>query len=99
MLLRRRRKANPMKNRWFKGRSLAWPLLPMLALVTLLAAISCGSEVGTQGEEGPTADEQASADKSRVETEEPQEAATDLGHPSLGEEGAPVLMIEYADYQ
>jgi protein-disulfide isomerase len=56
-----------------------------LTLVTLLAAVSCA---GTAKEE---------------RTEDPAgngpHAGTDLDHPSLGDEDAPVALIEYADYQ
>jgi hypothetical protein len=54
-------------------------------LVALLAAVSCGGPAGEQRAEDPVGDE-------------PQGGA-DLGHPSLGDENAPVVLIEYADYQ
>ncbi len=95
-----RKKEGSAENGCFKGRRPAWPLLAGLAMVTLLAAVSCGGAAGEQQRaEGPTEDEQVSVDKSQVETEEPQESGADLGDPSLGEEDAPVVMTEYADYQ
>lgn len=75
------------------------PLFVVLTLVALLAAVSCGGAAGKQSVEDPAENEQASADKSQTETEESQEAGEELGHPSLGEEDAPVVMIEYADFQ
>ena len=69
----------------------AWLLFPRLALVALLvgvAAISCGGATG----------EQRAQDSQDPTRNEPQ-AAADLGHPSLGEKDAPVVMIEYGDYQ
>ncbi len=50
----------------------------------LLAAVSCGSAGGEQRAGGSAGDEQA---------------AVDLEHPSLGEEGAPVVLVEYSDLQ
>ncbi len=67
----------------FEGKRLARPLLAGLALVALLAA-SCGRAGGEQSAEGSAGDEQA---------------AVDLEHPSLGEEGAPVVLLEYWDLQ
>lgn len=55
-------------------------LLAGLALVLLLAAVSCGSAT------------------ERVAPEEAQ-ASVDLGPPSMGEENAPVVLIEYSDLQ
>jgi hypothetical protein len=93
-----RKKGGPAENGWLKSKRPAWPLLAGLALVALLAAVSCGG-AGKQSTEDPGGDgPRASADKSRAASEEPQ-AGTDLEHPSLGDEDAPVLMIEYADFQ
>ncbi len=96
----REKKKGPTKNGRFKGkRRASWPLLVGLALVALLAAISCGGAAGEQRAEEPVEDEpQTPVDRAQVETKEPQ-AGADLGHPSLGQKNAPVLMIEYADYQ
>ena len=79
-----RKKGVSAEHERFKG------LLAGLALFTLLAAVSCGGTVGEQRAEGPAT--QASAEK-------PQEAGAGLGHPSLGDEDAPVVVVEYADYQ
>ena len=95
----REKKEDPTKNGRFKGKVPAWPLLVGLVLVTLLTAVSCGRTAGEQRAEEPIEDEpQTSVDRAQVETEEPQ-AGADLGHPSLGQKNAPVLMIEYSDYQ
>jgi hypothetical protein len=98
--LLREKKEGPAKNGRFKGKKRAsWSLLVGLALVALLAAVSCGGAAGEQRAEEPGGDEpQTPVDRAQVETEEPQPGA-DLGHPSLGERNAPVLMIEYSDYQ
>lgn len=72
------------------GRS-AWPLLAGLALL-VLATVSCGGTVGEQRVEEPARDEpQAGSNE--------EQAAVDLEHPSLGDENAPVVLTEYADYQ
>jgi hypothetical protein len=65
-------------------------------MLVALLAVSCGGPTGKQSTEDPGP--QASADKSRAASEEPQ-AGADLEHPSLGGEDVPVLMIEYADFQ
>ncbi len=95
-----------------KRRRTVRPLLASLGLVALLVFISaCGSGGGAESqrtEEEPAEEEarttagetQAAVEKSEVASAETQEAAgADLGNPSLGDEDAPVLMVEYADYQ
>ena len=67
-----------------RKRLASWSLLAGLALVALLAAVSCGGTAGEQRAEGSATDEQAAAD---------------LEHPRLGEEGAPVVLVEYSDLQ
>ncbi len=96
----------------FKRRRAVRLLLASLGLVALLVFMSaCGSGGGTEGqraEEEPAEEEarttagetQAAVEESEVASAETQEAAgADLGNPSLGDEDAPVLMVEYADYQ
>ena len=94
-----------------KRRRTVRPLLASLGLVALLVFISaCGSggAESQRAEEEPAEEEarttagetQAAVEKSEVASAETQEAAgADLGNPSLGDEDAPVLMVEYADYQ
>jgi hypothetical protein len=96
--LLREKKEGPTKNGRFKGKKrTSWPLLVGLVLVTLLA-VSCGGAAREQRGEPVEDEPQTPVDRAQVETEEPQ-AGADLGHPSLGERNAPVLMIEYSDYQ
>jgi len=95
----------------FKRRRAVRLLLASLGLVALLVFISaCGSGGGgsQRAEEEPSKEEaqttagetQAAVEKSEVASAETQEeAGADLGNPSLGDEDAPVLMVEYADYQ
>lgn len=66
-----------------------WLLRAGFALFALVA-VSCGSPGAEQRAEDPTGDEPAGGE---------EQAAVDLGHPSLGDEGAPVVLTEYADYQ
>jgi len=75
-----------------------YPLLAGLALL-VLAAVSCGG--GEQRAENPTEDEtQSGSDAGSGEAGVGEEqAVVDLDHPSLGDENAPVVMTEYADYQ
>ena len=93
-----RKKESPPETGPFKKTRATWPLLAGLVLIVLLAAISCGGAAGEQRAKENTEDEQASVERSQAGTEEPQ-AGVALGHPSLGDEGAPVVITEYADYQ
>ncbi|HLL38334.1 MAG TPA: hypothetical protein VK357_01535 [Rubrobacteraceae bacterium] len=68
-----------------------YPLLAGLALL-VLATVSCG---GTAGEQRA---EESAGEELRVGSGGEQ-AAVDLDHPSLGDENAPVVLTEYADYQ
>jgi hypothetical protein len=90
------------ENGRFNKKKPTWALLVGLTLVALLAGVatvSCGGAVGKQGaEESPGAGTQATAEKTQTGAQEAQ-AGADLGHPSLGEKDAPVLMIEHSDYQ
>ena len=65
-------------------------LLVGLALVALFAG-SCGSPTEEQRQD-------PLGGGSRVGSEEAQ-AEADLGHPALGNENAPVVLVEYADFQ
>lgn len=75
-----------------------WPLLAALVLIVLVVAVSCGGAAGEQRAKETAEDEQASEERSQTETGEPQ-AGVALEHPSLGDEDAPVVITEYADYQ
>ena len=94
----RKKESRPEAGR-FKETRATWPLLAGLVLVVLLATISCGGAAGEQRAKDTAEDKQASVERSRAQTEEPQGAGAGLGHPSLGEEEAPVVITEYADYQ
>jgi hypothetical protein len=79
-----RKKEGLLENGRFEVRRPAWLLFAALALMALLAAVSCGSAGGEQRGVGPSGGEQAVAN---------------LENPSLGEEDAPVVLVEYSDLQ
>ena len=93
-----RKKESPTETGRSKETRATWPLLAGLVLTILLAAASCGGVAGEQRTKENAKDEQASVERSQAETEEPQ-AGVALGHPSLGDKDAPVVITEYADYQ
>jgi hypothetical protein len=88
-------KQSPTMNGRFEGRRSARSLLAGLALFVplVLVAISCGSTAEERDVEEDTENEQQAG------AGEAQARVADLGHPSLGDENAPVVLIEYADYQ
>ena len=94
-----RSKESPPETGPFKETRATWPLLAGLVLIVLLATTSCGGAAGEQRAKETAEDEQASVERSQAQTEEPQGAGAGLGHPSLGEEEAPVDITEYAHYQ
>ncbi len=67
-----------------------WLLRAGFALLALVA-VSCGDPGMEQRAEDAADNEPAGGEE--------QQAAVDLGHPSLGDQGAPVVLTEYADYQ
>jgi hypothetical protein len=91
-------KESPTETGRSKETRTTWPLLAGLVLIVLFAAISCGGAAGEQRAKESDEDEQASVERSQAETREPQ-AGVALEHPSLGDEDAPVVITEYADYQ
>ena len=72
----------------FNGKGTTWLPFAGFALLALLIgafAVSCG---GTAAEQGA---EPQDGGKER--------ASVELDHPALGDENAPVVLTEYADYQ
>jgi hypothetical protein len=69
------------------GARRAWALLLWLPLVVVLLLSGCAAQ--SSRPPGQEAREPAEERGSRGE----------LGHPALGDAGAPVVMVEYADYQ
>jgi len=93
-----RKKESPAGTGPCKKTRASWLFLAGLVLIVLLAAVSCGGAAGGQRAKEFSEDEQASVERSQAETGEPQ-AGVALKHPSLGDEDAPVVITEYADYQ
>jgi hypothetical protein len=79
------------------GEKRLWPLfvgLPLLIAVALAAVLLSGERPQ------PTAQEQrAQPAGSGAGWEEASQSEAVLGHPSLGSEDAPVVMIEYGDFR
>ena len=89
------------------GAKRVWPLfvgLPLIILIAVAAvAFSGGKERASQPGSDQASGEKGSAEQPSRAAGGAQEGASGrdrkLGHPALGEEGAPVVMIEYGDYQ
>jgi hypothetical protein len=82
----------------------AWPLfvgLPLIVAVAVVAVLFSGGERSQpSGQEQPSqsAQEEQPA-KPGGEREEASRGDAELGHPTLGDTDAPVVMIEYGDFQ
>ena len=93
--------------RGMRARGPKRPLLALLILLAALLAASCGG-AGEGGGAAPADDARRAAQPEAPATEASEaegtrdgekQARVDQGHPALGEEDAPVVMVEYADYQ
>jgi hypothetical protein len=77
----------------------AWPLLVGLPLILAVAVaavlLSGGSHRSAGREQQPPPDERPSGGGG----EQASQSHAELGHPSLGDANAPVVMIEYGDFQ
>ncbi|MGH3088170.1 MAG: hypothetical protein ACRDSJ_12730 [Rubrobacteraceae bacterium] len=91
-----RNDASSVKSREQKS---AWPLVIGLPLIVIVAAaaifFSSTGENTEQADDGSSGSATPGEQASGAE----QSSADDLGHPSLGDEGAPVVMLEFSDYQ
>ncbi len=81
------------------GAKRAWPLfvgLPLILAVAVAAVLLSGERPQpTAQEQQPPPEEQPSGGGG----EEASGGGAELGHPSLGDAAAPVVMIEYGDFQ
>ncbi|MCA1847727.1 MAG: DsbA family protein [Actinobacteria bacterium] len=76
-----------------------WPLfvgLPLILAVAVAAVLLSGERYQPPGQEPQPAEEGRQV---RSGGEQASRGGAELGHPSLGSESAPVVMIEYGDYQ
>ena len=93
------------KRRSFGGRIWAVCIgLTLLATLTVLAGCGAGGNGAGSGDSASSGGQEKSAKSSGGEKEQSTEASEHseggkLGHPSLGEADAPVVMTEYSDYQ
>jgi protein-disulfide isomerase len=83
-----------------RGAWRAWPLfvgLPLIIALAVAAVLFSGGGERSQpaGQERQPAQEEPSRDGGR----EAAQKGAELGHPSFGSEDAPVVMIEYGDFQ
>ena len=86
------------------GARRAWPLfvgLPLIILIAVAAVAFSGTkEKASQPAGGqPPGEKGSTKQPSQAGKERASGGDNELGHPALGEEGAPVVMIEYGDYQ
>jgi hypothetical protein len=83
------------------GAKRLWPLfvgLPLIIAVALAAVLLSGERSQPAGQEQPpqpAEEEQPPGDR----REEAAQNGAELGHPALGSTDAPVVMIEYGDFQ
>lgn len=80
-----------------EGAKPAWPLLLWVPLVAAFALLlsGCAAQSSQPSGEGSQAGESQTGGSRSGE----QASRGELGHPALGDAGAPVVMVEYADYQ
>jgi hypothetical protein len=76
-----------------------WPLfvgLPLILAVAVAAVLLSGERSQPAGQEQNPPSEGRQV---RSGGEQASRGSTALGHPSLGSEDAPVVMVEYGDFQ
>ncbi|HEX5974348.1 MAG TPA: hypothetical protein VFY57_04220 [Rubrobacteraceae bacterium] len=79
----------------------AWPLLFSLPLIVALVAAALLS--GCEGSRPSAQEERQHAENQSTgsggDREQASRGGSELGHPVVGDPGAPVLMVEYGDFQ
>ena len=68
----------------------ARPVMALVALLAAILAVSCGAAAGSGGGAEPAGNEPAPNDPG---------ATGELGNPTLGAADAPVVMVEWGDFQ
>jgi len=79
------------------GEGRAWPLLFWLPLIAAVVAASLLSGCAAQSSQPSGQEPQAGQEEQTAEQASQRDA--ELGHPELGDSGAPVVMVEYGDFQ
>jgi hypothetical protein len=77
-----------------------WPLfvgLPLILAVAVAAVLLSGGRSQPPGQEPRPAEEERQVRSGGGE--QASRGGAELGHPSLGSQDAPVVMIEYGDFQ
>ena len=85
-----------------RGAWRAWPLfvgLPLIVALAVAAVLFSGGGERSQSAGQEQAPQPAEEEPSEDGGREAARGAAELGRPSLGSEDAPVLMIEYGDFQ
>ena len=88
------------KNGESRTRGRLWPLfigLPIIAIIAVTAVIFAGG--GNDETRNAGQDQQAAGGEERASGGGDESGDGRLGHPSLGDADAPVVMVEYSDYQ
>ena len=81
------------------GARRAWPLLvglPLILAVAVAAVLLSGERPQPAGQPQQSAQKEQ---PSGSEREGARQNGAQLGHPALGDAKAPVIMVEYGDYQ
>jgi hypothetical protein len=86
------------------GTKRLWPLfvgLPLIIALALAAVLLSGerSQPTAREHQPQSAQKEDQPAGFGAEREEASQNGAELGHPSLGSEDAPVVMIEYGDFQ
>jgi hypothetical protein len=81
------------------GAGRLWPLfvgLPLILAIAVAAVLLSGERSQPTGQEQPPPSEGRQAPSGG---DQASRGGAELGHPSLGSEDAPVVMVEYGDFQ
>ena len=77
-----------------EGSRRAWPLLFLLIMAMAVALLSgCAAQSSQPSGQKPQAEQPSGSGSGQGASR------SELGHPVLGDVGAPVVMVEYGDFQ
>jgi hypothetical protein len=74
-------------------------LLPLFVGLPLILAVAFAAVLLSGERSQPAGQEQPPRSEEQGPREQASRGGAELGHPSLGREDAPVVMVEYGDYQ